>query len=500
MNSSHLESLSNEIFEWVVSYLNLDDIRNLRLASRSTAYKGSQDTFKSFFKSKHVDLTRTDLSSFVRLTSQNGLGCLVEDLSLVGIVYNPFALQNLVKNGYRYATKDEIARDRQLQGRPIPCNEAEISKAEEDLQMMTRSRKEDEELQRQALDLALLREAFTTLAANKAHGLKRLSLQVMVYREDMTTKLPASEVKCWKWVFETASRMFNLVVSSLHDTGLHVQAFDVFHRKPDSLACSLPREALDPFDFTTPTFGLVFSRLRSLFISLTGPIVVEDEYEAQSCGDPEQNLEFKLRGQKRDLAPLRDRIADTTSHKSFAKMLELCRELSALDLSGYHFPTSSTELINASRTMRAQYIHYLSRMVPLPRLRRFRLAGLNFNVRELVTFLQNHGTTLREVELNNVSINQESFEPILSCLSGSQMDLEIIRLEDLWQSGELIQFGGQREQEFTKISGDYAGRNVIRIWGEDTKKKISYYPYVGRSIGSGRVWRWNQRRRLEFGG
>ncbi|KAF2170819.1 hypothetical protein M409DRAFT_18792 [Zasmidium cellare ATCC 36951] len=500
MNSLSLESLTNELFEYVVSYLQLNDIKNLRLASRSTAYKGTQDTFRSFFRAKHVDLIKSDLSSFVRLTSHNGLGCRVEDLTLVGVVYNPFALQNIVKNGYRYARKKELAENHQLQGRRLSCTEVEISKARGDLETMNRRQAEDEDLQRQASDVLLLRDAFTNLAMQKRSGLRKLSLEVMVYRDDMATKLPPSDVKCWKWIIEAASRVFQITFSCLRDTQVPIHLLDIFHKKPVSLACSMPCETLSPFDFNVPTFAPVFSGLKTMLISVSDPIVCGDEYQAQGCGDPEQHLDFALVNQKRDLVPLRARIQDETSYSNFTKMLQLCQELLELDLSGYVLLSTVHDLEDRKETMRAQYMHYMSRMPPLPHLRKLRLAGLPVNDHELVNFLKNHSTRLRDVELNNVSIERGSFKPVFYCLTGKHMSLEVIHLEDLTERDRLLQYEGEFEQKFTRISGDYARRNVMRRWGEDTKKEIEYYLYEGRSIDTGRVRVWRQRRKLEFGG
>ncbi|KAF2168043.1 hypothetical protein M409DRAFT_21489 [Zasmidium cellare ATCC 36951] len=99
MGAASLESLTNELFEHVVQHLDLNDIRNLRLASRSTAFKAAQDTYRTFFQMKHVELRRENLEKFVRITAQGGMGCLVEHLTLMAIVYHQDPLRKFIRSG-----------------------------------------------------------------------------------------------------------------------------------------------------------------------------------------------------------------------------------------------------------------------------------------------------------------------------------------------------------------------------------------------------------------
>jgi hypothetical protein len=64
-----LEELTNEIFEETVQYLDLQGILALRLVNRTIAHKASQLTFRSLYRTRHVDFTRTSVESFVRSTT-----------------------------------------------------------------------------------------------------------------------------------------------------------------------------------------------------------------------------------------------------------------------------------------------------------------------------------------------------------------------------------------------------------------------------------------------
>ena len=83
-----LDKLTNEIFELIVPELDLKSICNLRLVCRETCWKANQDTFRSFFRKKSVKLTTEELKVFAQVT-EGDLGCSLEDLTLIGLVYHP---------------------------------------------------------------------------------------------------------------------------------------------------------------------------------------------------------------------------------------------------------------------------------------------------------------------------------------------------------------------------------------------------------------------------
>ena len=94
-----------EVVEQIVGSLSLEDTRSLRLTCRNVASKGSQGCFKAYFTSKHVDLTESSLRSFAGCTQPGSLGCLVEDLTIVGIVNNTKGLEAMLRKKTRRETE-----------------------------------------------------------------------------------------------------------------------------------------------------------------------------------------------------------------------------------------------------------------------------------------------------------------------------------------------------------------------------------------------------------
>ncbi|EXL39579.1 hypothetical protein FOCG_17818 [Fusarium oxysporum f. sp. radicis-lycopersici 26381] len=72
-----LESCPEPVVECIAQLLDLDDIRNLRLSCKSLALESSQYHFRTFFRSKHVNVTVDALRTFSEGIQAGGLRCLI---------------------------------------------------------------------------------------------------------------------------------------------------------------------------------------------------------------------------------------------------------------------------------------------------------------------------------------------------------------------------------------------------------------------------------------
>lgn len=86
--SPRLDACPSEVTEEIATFLALDDIFSLRLVSRAIADKTTQNHFKSYFSTKHVDITTDSLEALVEATRPGSLGCCIQRLVLVGILHN----------------------------------------------------------------------------------------------------------------------------------------------------------------------------------------------------------------------------------------------------------------------------------------------------------------------------------------------------------------------------------------------------------------------------
>jgi hypothetical protein len=66
MTTATLDTLTPELFDIVLETLQLEDIRQLRLANKETCSRATQDRFLSSFARKEVKLTRSGLEAYFK--------------------------------------------------------------------------------------------------------------------------------------------------------------------------------------------------------------------------------------------------------------------------------------------------------------------------------------------------------------------------------------------------------------------------------------------------
>jgi hypothetical protein len=141
--------------------------------------KATQEHFKTYFRTKHIDITRDSLQTVVSATRSGQLGSLVQHLVLVGVVYNTEALEWKLREhnsgedsagemGFRFISEE----------------------AKRNLEILKQRRMDYEQLHTSGIDVVLLSEAFSNIIANSnTRKLLSLSLEVVVYRDDIEHRL-----------------------------------------------------------------------------------------------------------------------------------------------------------------------------------------------------------------------------------------------------------------------------------------------------------------------
>lgn len=221
------DELPFEVVEAVTAFLELGDICNLRLVSRTIAAKSGRGTLKKYFANKTINWTSTtQLQSFVELTRPQCMGCFLKSLTI---------------------------NDRAPTG----------------------SRTFSEEI-------ALLTEALTNLRHNSVYGgLQAVILTVhgqsIVHNGSMV--FPESFPN-WRSVWQTAFRTFEITSQALADSGVSVQKLDIFGSiNRCSLACNIIAPTLERVNLSKTLMNL-----KHLSLSLSHHMVEEVE-EVEDSND-----------------------------------------------------------------------------------------------------------------------------------------------------------------------------------------------------------------------
>lgn len=473
MGAANLESLTNELFEQVVHSLNLPDIQNLRLVSRSTGLKTVQDTYRSFFREKHINLRRNDLQSFVEATSQSGLGCLVEHLSLTGIVYNPQDLQLSINTG-RPRRRGGSARKVEPAHTP-----EQLEAIKEELATFHQRHKEDEAFRKEGAGVILLREAFSNIASSKSSPLKHLSLCIKIHYGD-TVRPRSPSIWQTKQVFPAAISAFWLAMESLRSSQLKVQALDIFFNIPEQLKSSLPCNVLGNLDLNK--LGSCLSTLKSLSISITDPLVHETSYAVRE----DDALVFDIEQPTPDITTSRDRIANERFYSALASMVERCPSIEELSIVGYKRKYSDGELTRLQETMQNRHFHHLAHGSTLPQLCKLFLADLKVRDVDLLTFLRSHVSSLRELDLMSIALSEGTFRSVVDYATGRDTRFVKIRFQDIREGNGRIGFRCDWDREQL----DWPDHDIVHRWGTERKADIDYSVWGPAMLDMATIWEW----------
>ncbi|KUL84868.1 hypothetical protein ZTR_08198 [Talaromyces verruculosus] len=180
------DELPFEIVEAVTAFLELQDIRNLRLVSQTVAVRTGRRTFKKYFANKAVNWkSTTELRGLVQMTQPQRMGCFLKSLTIKG---------------------------------HAPTTSREYSK-----------------------EIALLTEALTSLRHNSVYGGLE-SVILTIQGESVVRKggraFPET-FPYWRSFWQTASETLEITSQALAESGVSVQKLDIFGSiKRCSLACN----------------------------------------------------------------------------------------------------------------------------------------------------------------------------------------------------------------------------------------------------------------------
>lgn len=474
----HFEDCPNEIIGDIIVLLEFDDIRNLRRTCKSLAYKTTQNRFKSFFRSKHVDVTESALSDFVYATQAGRLGTLVENLILIGVVNNTAELESV---GREWVPPKSGNSDLRFEEQ-----NAEMAKNKQDFDILRQRQAEQGRLYDSGRVLSLLRDAFCNIATNSRTGkLPTLSLQTVVYRLDSQQRLnPADRhAGSWKLIWRCAARTFHTAVCALATSRLPIDKFDVFCGLQ---RCSLACNELSGVDWKDQGLATSLASLKSLSISLSNRPIDETEEDRQRIDDPAEGMYVSFPLTKRPTQVVRSEASDEKNFTGLADVFQLCNQLKSLEVHYY--------CLNGPTTIDPQHETLLQRMVEADKLpdtlERCRLRGAYIREHDLLTFLEQ--TKLRNLSMEGVTISSGTFR--FEYCSSEKSGMQHMIFDDLFEHDREKPVG-------FLLTGSLRASTTLDRAGDDIESPILYaLPAPGARVnGSPKARDRRIRLRREYG-
>ncbi|KAF2210445.1 hypothetical protein CERZMDRAFT_45490 [Cercospora zeae-maydis SCOH1-5] len=488
-----LDTLPAELVESIVLSLTLHEICTLRLANRSVASKASQDHFRSFYRSKRVDVDEHGLKDFVVVTANGGMGCLIDDFTLTGLVYNSFYIQHQLRSGN--------VKERQLN----------TFRRREQAQMHFL---QSEDAQR------LLVKAFRNILKGRTPTKPlSLTLDLAVYREDALIRSTPLEGGSWRLIWQSAADTFQLVQDALDRTMLPVHNLSIFPvygksgQKRSSLACN----EIGPV-IRYSGLESCLANLKSLTLTYSDRSILSDDRDAELIDAWDKVEMARQRHGNRGVLRQTLEAADHSNFTGLLSFVQACHSLEELDLHRYRLTKGAG---STGHTQGDKLSHLLFTRLTLPHLRDCRLRGFRAGSDNTVDFLRRH--RLHKLLLKNFVLSAGSFRTIFNHCTGDgenkapeQPDLNRIEFVDLFEERgdefgiarnslnqqQLVLFSGPDQEHGSDIGG-LRDKNVLQRWASGTKRPIQYTTQDYRHgfiQGNLRTWNeWHRGLNEEFG-
>lgn len=461
-----LQDLPPELVERIVVLLSLSDICSLRLANRHLASTTTQKHFKARFRTKRVQITEQQLSSFVVVTASGGLGCLLQDLTLVAPVYNTLELTSrLEEKAANFAELDDDGQFVRLNFRDL--TEDEVRQARLDLVVLQERCAAQVDMIRHQRDVTLLRQALSNFAA---HGvpLEMLRLEVEIYKDDTTTPLLPLFEGNWKPIWTSAANAVHTLFASLVACDLPIRCMELFNTTR-MLRCSLSCDELNNVDFTSVRLGASLGHLKELSLRVSDRIINRSSDEGSVA-----------------------QLTQVTDFQGVRSLLRTCPNILKLNLA--HL---SVKYNDDSRSI----LRALAES-SLPCIQSLTLQGFSgITEEELLELLQGF-ETLQSLSLRYVRLRDGSFQPILDYCT-MDADMRELDLNDLVES-RIVQFeplwAVQPSVPRTSFAGyPNAGASYRRTSDGAAGRQIKCHVRQRRTLDAGYIRSWRQDLRNRFG-
>lgn len=471
-----LQDLPPEITERVVVLLPLSDISSLRLTNKRLAWNAAQKHLKASFRAKRVELTEQRLRLFVAVTASDGLGCLLQDLTVVAPVYNTLELTARIgKKTAKVAELDENGRSCRM-GRKY-LTEEEVRQAELDLAILRRRHAEQLDFKRRGRDVELLSQAFSNLATHGA-SLRMLRTEVVAYKDDTTTPLlplfGGSEYPIWTAAAYASHTLF----ASLANRDLSVRSMNLFNSMR-MLRCSLSDDEFNSVDFTSGGLDMSVSHLAELSWSISDTIF---DQNSRASSSEDATKEFNFDGLR--------------------SLLRTCSSIRKLDLTYFTWKYGDSTNAHCGGILRELGESNLLC------LRHLTLHGFRVTEHELLTSLQGCGV-LRSLSLRYIHLLDGKFKPILDyCTMDAAM--EEVELDSLFEPEndtfelDIIQFKRpwvvqSSEPETPPVGYPNSRASYRRPSDTAASYRIRHHRYRGRTWDSCAMQAWRQDLSNHFG-
>ncbi|KAB8076119.1 hypothetical protein BDV29DRAFT_170807 [Aspergillus leporis] len=514
-------TLPPEIFETILTYLDIGTVKALRLTDRKLAEKCIGPRFLGSIQQPIFDVSSQNLRSLCALACNPALSKKIYSLTFLATSLDSSELEKNVKSGKHTV---RLSRGPFFSATEITYSPEELSNAKSGLNWLRKQQKaranESSSEMTELLQLAFKR--FSELDSIHLDG------AVIIGRTQRGSAWNGE----WHPLWMRASHVFSLVVTAMVQSGASVKKLDAYRSTP---RCCIPSGDITTYalDLNSKQLEILNKGLESLKLSMSGEVqntldIAEPDEDTLSEYEKASRSTFgSSRGHLSRDDP-RAVLADGTP--GITSLLKSAPALRELDLSFRH------TLKDGKLDSYDRIIESIARETQFPTLEKCALSGFLAKGESILLFLQKH-PDLRSFTLHECTLTTGSWTPIFSHLDQSMPRLENLSLSNLY--GKHMQNpkhasrvahldSNDEEEEEEEDEQEVDGMvNLQPIWDthqpprgtsfpttqgkcvhtksfnrEELKKGLVFRPINmgrGRPLGSPELMRWRNFRRAVYG-
>ncbi|KAF2498907.1 hypothetical protein BU16DRAFT_308937 [Lophium mytilinum] len=474
-----------EIVELIAGHLGLSDLRSLRFACRDVNAKVTASRrFEGFCVHKNVELRKSNMEELGDRLCKPGVQKHLEHLTITGVLIVTKGLERIIREKTKPANlEDPCGMRRDMIGnrsnpQRVAASQSEVKDAESQLSDFKGEIHTVDTERTAGHDSIALADLFQTIKTHcKAAGLKSLTLDLVVRREQTTVLSPALGAP-FRQVWETAQHVLSVSLQAWHRSAIRIERLDVFS---ETEACGVQAYTLaalqNQIDFKN-LFGL-----RALSLSISNRILPlsaseqirnadADEERLDRLSIMRENEQLYANAQQSHAALREERMRllnDPDNTTGLADWLRRTTSLEELSIRNY-WVLNSFDTSAPAHASRKALVGYLAETAPLPNLRSLILRSADIEIGALLTLLRNSprlkSLAMRDVTLN--ASNGQSWRTAFAHITSHGAELTDVYFDNLfeeteWQHSYLTCFTPGTEPGYSIGSGEDGSARLRRL-------------------------------------
>ncbi|KUI59979.1 hypothetical protein VP1G_07191 [Cytospora mali] len=398
-------ALPNELFDVVLTCLDLSSIKMLRLTSTQYASKCLCPAFKRYYSHRMIDLTPFSVQRLLQLATHPVLGPAINDLTIVHVFYDPSTWINTINSLRR--DEGTIPDPKELK--------RQFSVSTGHLAWLLSKRQQQ---QGQFIDdiVASLAQVLRNIGS-----LGSLRLGTCIVRQRTSDHFRLYDAAApggfnWNALWDDCHRLLKIVTLAMTRSKVNVDTLSVFDKCFGKVQSKFLTEIST--DLTSRGFPeATGDKIKNLHLSFsTATVVLGSDIAFMTHGSMIPLLSERL---PEGVSSARD----PENFPGVAAFLKLTPELESLDLYMYN------TLDGPPRAYDIVFTH-IAKEVLLPKLRRLTLRGIRTTKEALLLFLRNH-PGITGLDLRDVHVSRGDWSPLLKHFQ-SMDKLSRLHLENCW--------------------------------------------------------------------